>query len=120
MQLQQYLPTSDVADAQFQALKKRFLRAVDANDMLYQYASSRNYDPGPQLEKIKAPLFAVNSADDELNPPELGILEREIKRVARGRYILIPTSQETRGHATAVRARVWRNYLAELLQLSER
>jgi homoserine O-acetyltransferase len=118
-QLQQYLPTSDVADAQFQVLKKRFLRTVEANDMLYQYEASRNYDPGPELEKIKAPLLAVNSADDELNPPELGILEREIKRVAKGRYILIPASPETRGHATAMRARVWRDHLSELLRLSE-
>lgn len=118
-QLQQYLPTSDVADAQYQTLKRRFMRSADANDMLYQYDSSRNYDPGPQLERIKAPLFAVNSADDELNPPELGILEREIKRVAKGRYILIPTSEETRGHATAMRARVWRDYLSELMKVSE-
>ena len=119
LQLQQYFPTSDVADAQFQVLKKRFLRAADANDMLYQYDSSRNYDPGPGLEKIKAPLMAVNFADDELNPPELGILEREIRRVARGRYILIPASEETRGHATGLRARVWRESLRELMQLSE-
>jgi len=118
-QLQQLMPTSDVADAQFQALKKRFLRTVDANDMLYQYDASRNDDPGPDLEKIRAPLYAVNSADDELNPPELGTLEREIKRVAKGRYILIPTGEETRGHATAMRARVWRDYLSELLRVSE-
>jgi homoserine O-acetyltransferase/O-succinyltransferase len=83
--------------------------------MLYQYESSRNYDPSAQLEKITAPLLAVNFADDEMNPPELGILEREIKRVAKGRYILIPASDETRGHATAMRARVWRDYVTELL-----
>jgi homoserine O-acetyltransferase len=118
LQLQQYFPTGDVADAQFQILKKRFLRTADANDMLYQYDASRNYDPAPGLEKIKAPLCAVNFADDELNPPELGIPEREIRRVAKGRYVLIPASQETRGHATGLRARVWRNYLAELLALA--
>jgi homoserine O-acetyltransferase len=118
LQLQQYFPTGDVADAQFQVLKKRFLRIADANDMLYQYEASRNYDPGPGLEKIQAPLFAVNFADDELNPPELGILEREIRRVAKGRYVLIPAGQETRGHATGLRARVWRNYLIELLALA--
>jgi len=118
-QLQQLMPSSDVADAQFQTLRKRFLRTVDANDMLYQYDASRSYNPGPDLERIGAPLYAVNSADDELNPPELGILEREIKRVAKGRYILIPASDETRGHATAMRARVWRDYLSELLRVSE-
>ena len=120
LQLQQYFPTGDVADAQFQSLKKRFLRAIDANDMLYQYDASRNYDPGQQLENIQAPLYAVNFADDELNPPELGILEREIRRARKGRYILVPASAETRGHATASRARVWRKYLAELLRVSER
>jgi homoserine O-acetyltransferase len=119
LQLQQYFPTSDVADAQFQILKKRFLRTADANDMLYQYDASRNYDPGPGLEKIEAPLCAVNFADDELNPPELGIPEREIRRVAKGRYVLIPASQETRGHATGLRARVWSPSLRELMQLSE-
>ncbi|HXB71326.1 MAG TPA: alpha/beta fold hydrolase [Candidatus Acidoferrales bacterium] len=118
-QLQRLMPTSDVADAQFQTLKRRFLRAVDANDMLYQYDSSRNYDAGTDLEKIRAPLYAVNSADDELNPPELGILERAIQRVAKGRYIRIPASDETRGHATAMRARVWRDYLSELLRAAQ-
>jgi len=115
-QLQQLMPSSDVADAQYQALRKRFLRTVDANDMLYQYEASRNYDPGPDLEKIKTPLVAVNTADDELNPPESGILDREIKRVSKGRYILIPAGTETRGHATALRARLWSEYLHDLLR----
>jgi homoserine O-acetyltransferase/O-succinyltransferase len=115
LQLHKAAPTSDVADAQFQTLKRRFLRAADSTDVLYQYESSRNYDPSKQLEKITAPLLAVNFADDEMNPPELGALEREIKRVAKGRYILIPASDETRGHATAMRARVWRDYVTELL-----
>jgi homoserine O-acetyltransferase/O-succinyltransferase len=115
LELHKYAPTSDVADAQFQTLKRRFLRAADPIDMLYRYESSRRYDPSAQLEKITAPLFAVNFADDELNPPELGILEREIRRVAKGRYVLIPASDETRGHATAMRARVWRDYVTELL-----
>jgi homoserine O-acetyltransferase len=87
--------------------------------MLYQYDCSTDYNPSPHLEQIKAPLFAVNSADDEVNPPELGIMEREIKRVKKGRYILIPTSDETRGHGTHTRAVVWKNYLVELLKLSE-
>jgi homoserine O-acetyltransferase len=87
--------------------------------MLYAYECSTDYNPSPKLETIKAPLWAVNSADDEVNPPELGILEREIKRVARGRYILIPTSDETRGHGTHSRAVVWKDYLVELLKLTE-
>src|SRR5439155_264078 len=73
----------------------------------------------PMLEKIQAPLFAINSADDEINPPELGILDREIKRVKRGRYILIPLSDETRGHQSYSRAVLWKNHLLELLHISE-
>ena len=101
-----------------QRLRKSALN-TDANDMLYQYEASTDYNPSPMLEKIKAPLYAVNSADDEVNPPELGILDREIKRVHRGRYILIPTSDETRGHGTHTRAVVWKKYLVELLAESE-
>jgi homoserine O-acetyltransferase len=115
-QLEHVAPTPDIADAQFQAWRRRALRLADANDLLYQFHASKDYDPGPQLEKIRAHVFAVNFADDELNPPELGIAEREIKRVPHGRYILVPGSEETRGNATGLRARVWRAYLEELLR----
>ncbi len=118
LQLYKANPTREAADKAFQVLKQRAMR-VDANDMLYQYESSEDYNPQPMLEKIKAPLFAVNSADDEVNPPELGMMERDIKRVAKGRYILIPTSDETRGHGTHTRAALWKNYLVELLRISE-
>jgi homoserine O-acetyltransferase len=94
-------------------------RQTDANDMLYHYDCSRDYNPQPDLENIKAALYAINSADDQVNPPELGILEREIKRVKRGRYILIPTSDATRGHGTHSLPAIWGNYLAELLKESE-
>ncbi|HWE53196.1 MAG TPA: alpha/beta fold hydrolase [Bryobacteraceae bacterium] len=114
LQLHKANPTREKADAAVAELRKRALN-VDANDMLYQFDASSDYDPSPMLEKIKAPLYAVNSADDEVNPPELGILEREIQRVRRGRYILIPTSDETRGHGTHSRAAVWKKYLVELL-----
>ena len=116
LHLQRVAPTSDIADAQFQTWRRRALRLADANDLLYQFNASRNYDPGPHLEKIRAPLFAINSADDELNPPELGVMEREIRRVTKGRYIVIPASEETRGAGTYMRARVWREYLLQLLQ----
>jgi homoserine O-acetyltransferase/O-succinyltransferase len=118
LQLHKANPTHEKADAAVAALRQRALRS-DANDMLYYYEASTDYNPSPNLEKIRAPLYAVNSADDEVNPPELGILEREIKRVARGRYILIPTSDETRGHGTHSRPVVWKNYLIELLHESE-
>jgi homoserine O-acetyltransferase/O-succinyltransferase len=77
--------------------------------------ASRDYDPAPQVEGIRAPLLAINSADDLINPPELGILERGIKRVANGRAVLIPLGPDTRGHGTHTIAAVWEHYLGELL-----
>jgi homoserine O-acetyltransferase len=108
-------PTRDEADRMADEYLARQRGALDANDMLYAYESSRDYDPSPYLEQIKAPLFAVNSADDEVNPPELGILEREMKRVKKGRYILLPLSAGTRGHGTHSMPGVWGQYLKELL-----
>jgi homoserine O-acetyltransferase/O-succinyltransferase len=118
LQFQKENPTADKADAAVEAMGKAAMRG-DANDTIYQYEASTDYNPSPMLEKIQAPLFAINSADDEINPPELGILEREIKRVKHGRYILIQLSNETRGHQTYNRAVLWKNHLLELLQLSE-
>ena len=96
------------------------LKTADANDVLYQIEASYDYDPGPGLEKIRAPLRAINSADDLINPPELGILEREIQRVAKGRAVVIPFSADTRGHGTHTLAAVWKTYLEELLEVSAR
>lgn len=118
LQLHKANPTRDKADAAVEALRKRALQ-TDANDMLYQFEASGDYNPSPHLAQITAPLFAINSADDEVNPPDLGILEREIQKVPRGRYILIPTSDETRGHGTHSRAVVWKQYLIELLRISQ-
>ncbi|MDR3703601.1 MAG: alpha/beta fold hydrolase [Candidatus Sulfopaludibacter sp.] len=118
LQLHKINPTREKADQAVTALRERATR-VDANDMLYQFESSTDYNPEPELDKIQAPLYAVNSADDEVNPPELGILDREIKKVKGGRYILIPTSDETRGHGTHSRPVVWQTYLLELLHESE-
>ena len=119
LQLYRQAPTRDAADTAFE---RRFYEArpTDANDMLYHYDCSRDYNPQADLEKIQAPLYAVNSADDQVNPPELGILEREIKRVKRGRYILLPTSDQTRGHGTHSLPAIWGNYLAELMKESEK
>ena len=83
--------------------------------MLYALEASRDYDPGPELEKIRAPLLAINSADDLINPPELGILEREIKRVPHGRALLIPLSEKTRGHGSHTIAALWKDDLVRLL-----
>lgn len=97
-----------------------YVRTGDANDILYAIESSRDYDPGPGLERIKAPLFAINSADDLINPPELQILEREIKRVSRGRAIVLPLTDRTTGHGTHTQAALWKPYLVELLAASDR
>ncbi|HEX8244433.1 MAG TPA: alpha/beta fold hydrolase [Longimicrobium sp.] len=119
LQQQKAAPTRDAADSLLAASVARYVRTLDANDMLYAFDASRDYDPSPHLGRIRAPLFAVNSADDEVNPPELGIMEREIRKVARGRYILIPTSDATRGHGTHSLPDVWGRYLAELLAATE-
>lgn len=116
--MQKTYPTRDAADKELDDYFKARFAALDANDFLYQVNASRNYDPSPQLEKITAPVMYINSADDFINPPELGIAEREIKKVKNGRFVLLPISDETRGHGTHTRAAVWKQYLAELLERS--
>ncbi|MEN3747491.1 alpha/beta fold hydrolase [Sphingomonas sp. HF-S3] len=113
--LQANFPTREAAD---KALDEAFAvrgRGGDANDALYFYDSSRNYDPSAQLERITVPVLWINSADDFINPPELGIAEREVKRMPRARYILLPATTETKGHGTHTWARFWKNDLAQLL-----
>jgi homoserine O-acetyltransferase len=117
---QQQMPTLAKTDEVLDAAMATAMRDQDANDLLYQISASTDYDPGPGLERIHVPLLAVNSADDLINPPELGILEREIKRVKDGEAVLIPLSGETRGHGTHTLAAVWKEYLAKLLASSER
>ncbi len=92
----------------------------DANDHLYQWDSSRDYDPSGSLEKIQAAVLVLNSADDERNPPETGILDRELKRVKSARYYLIPASDATAGHGTTAQAKFWKPQLVELLQNAPR
>jgi len=98
---------------------EQIVKSDDANDVLYALEASHDYDPGPNLEKIRAPLLAINSADDLINPPELGILEREIKRVPHGRAIVIPLSDKTRGHGSHTIASLWKDELQELLKETE-
>jgi len=107
-------PTREKADKIVeQRLAQRF--AADANNFIYSYDASRDYDPAPNLEKIKARLLAINAADDERNPAELGILEREIKRVKNGKYYIVPASADTRGHGTTGNAKYWKHLLPGLL-----
>jgi len=119
LQWQKQAPTRDAADKFYEDRMKAQLARTDANDMLYQFNASREYNPSPKLETIKAPLLAINSADDLINPPELSIMEREIKRVKKGHYVLIPISDETRGHGTHSLPKIWQQYLKELLDESE-
>jgi homoserine O-acetyltransferase/O-succinyltransferase len=116
--MQKTYATHDAADKYLDDYFKTRSAGLDANDLLYAFNASRNYDPSPQLEKIIAPVMYINSADDFINPPELGIAEREIKKVKNGRFVLLPISDETRGHGTHTRAAVWKQYLAELLEKS--
>jgi len=111
--------TRDAADKWYEDQIKSRTASTDANDMLYQYNASRNYDPSPNLEKITAAVLAINSADDVVNPPELGLMERLMPRVKRGRYVLIPTSDQTRGHGTHSLPTVWGKHLQEFLKTLE-
>ena len=112
-------PTREKADALLDGrLAAPF--SADANDVLYQWDSSRDYDPAPGLERIQATLLAINAADDERNPPETGVMDREIKRVKSGRVLLIPASSETSGHGTTGNAKFYKKELAELLESAPR
>ena len=119
-QMQKAAPTRLQAEAVLAKTEARLAASLDANDFIYQFDASRDYNPAPHLAEIKAPLFAINSADDQVNPPELAILEQEIKKVAKGRYILLPISDQTTGHGTHSNPAIWGEYLKELLALSER
>jgi homoserine O-acetyltransferase len=88
---------------------------ADANDALYQWESSRDYNPATELDRIQAAVLAINSADDERNPPETGIMERELKRIKNARLYLIPASEETRGHSTTGFAKFWKQALQAFL-----
>ena len=119
LQWQKQWPTRDEADKSYEDRVKAAVARLDANDLLYQLDASREYNPAPKLEAIKALLLAINSADDVVNPPELGIIEREIKRVKRGRFILLPITDQTRGHGTHTLPLIWQGYLKELLNESK-
>jgi homoserine O-acetyltransferase len=96
------------------------LSATDANDLIFYTDASRNYDPSANLERITVPVLYINSADDFINPPELGIAETLAKRMPQCRFILIPTSDATHGHGTHTVAALWKDYLLQLLQQSQR
>ncbi|HWF19410.1 MAG TPA: alpha/beta fold hydrolase [Verrucomicrobiae bacterium] len=109
------VPTLKQADEALDRSVANAMKTMDANDTLYALRASEDYDPGPALEKITVPLLAINSADDLINPPELGIIEREMKRVPHGQFVMIPLSDKTRGHGTHTLASIWKEHLEDLL-----
>lgn len=115
LQWQKQAPTREAADRFYADQIKARLASTDANDMLYQFESSADYDPSPHLEKIEAPLLAINSADDQVNPPELGLMEALMARMRRGKYVLLPITADTRGHGTHSLPAIWGHYLKEFL-----
>jgi homoserine O-acetyltransferase len=115
---QRLYPTPEDADKLVDAEEQR-IKQLDANDLLYQVNSSRNYNPAPNLEKIRAPLMWINSTDDFINPTELTTPERDVKRIARGQFHLIQASEQTHGHGTHTWAVFWKQYLVQLLHDSQ-
>jgi homoserine O-acetyltransferase len=117
LQMQKIAPTREAAEKYVDNFWKR--PSTDANDMIYYWNASRNYDPSPRLEQITAPVLWINSADDYINPPELGIAEKLVKRMPHARFILLPITDATRGHGTHTAAAVWKDYLTEFLRETE-
>jgi homoserine O-acetyltransferase/O-succinyltransferase len=119
VQRQKEMPTLAKADTVLNTSVTNAMKTMDANNVLYALEASADYDPGPELESIRARLLAINFADDLINPPELGILEREIKRVKHGRALVIAASDRTRGHGTHTLAFIWKQHLVKLLRQTE-
>ena len=115
LQWQKEAPTRAQADAFVAERIRNYASVLDANDMLYQFAASEDYDPAPDLARIKAPLLAINSADDQVNPPESGIMDAAMTRLERGHYVLLPIDERTRGHGTHTLAALWKQHLAAFL-----
>ena len=119
LQMQKQAPTREAAEQYVDSYLKRTLASTDANDMIFYINASRNYDPSPHLERITAPVLWINSADDYINPPELGIAEKMVTRMPHARFVLLPISDQTRGHGTHTDAAVWKDYLAEFMKATE-
>ena len=117
--MQMLYPTGEKADAELKSFIDSSIADSDANDVLYAFDASRDYDPSGKLDQIKAAVMWVNSADDAVNPPELGIPEQQIRKIIRGRFVLLPISDVTRGHGTNSYPPAWKQYLAELLKQVE-
>jgi homoserine O-acetyltransferase len=119
LQMQKTAPTRELAEQYADNYLKRSLASTDANDMIFYWNASRNYNPSPHLDRIPVPVLWINSADDYINPPELGIAEKQVKLMPNARFILLPISDATRGHGTHTNAAVWKDYLAEFMRSTE-
>jgi len=117
--MQKDFPTRQRAEDYVNRTVNATVARTDANDFLYYFDASRDYNPEPKLSTITAPVLWINSADDFINPPELGIAEREIKRVKKGRFVLLPVSEQSHGHGSHTWAALWQQYLKELLDSSQ-
>ena len=119
LQMQKSFPTRQAAEQRVNEFLDHAVATTDADDFLYYVDASRNYDPSARVSTITAPVLWINSADDFINPPELGIAETMVGRMAHAKFILIPISDATRGHGTHTQAAVWKNYLADFLAQTE-
>jgi homoserine O-acetyltransferase len=119
LQMQKNYPTRQAAETYVDKYLAERVPPLDGDDLIYYYDASRNYDPSAHLDRIQVPVMWINSADDYINPPELGIAEKYAPKLAHGRFILVPISDATRGHGTHTQAAVWKQYLIELLAESE-
>ena len=115
LQLQKMFPTREAGDEMYKKLQEE-AKHRDANDTLWGIEVVMDYNPTPHLKEIKARLMAINSGDDEANPPQIASTEREIKKIPNAKYVLIPASEETHGHYTHLRASFWKAYVAEFLK----
>ena len=118
LQMQKQAPTRELAEKYVDQYLTR-IRSMDANNLIFYMNASRNYDPSPHLDRITVPVLWINSADDFINPPELGIAEKTVTRMPKAHFVLLPITDATRGHGTHTQAAVWKDYLVELLQSSE-
>ena len=119
LQMQKLYPTRVAAEGYVDKYLERAVASTDANNMIYYINASRNYDPSANLKKITVPVMWINSADDFINPPELGIAQKQVHEMPRAKFVLIPISDATRGHGTHTLAAIWKDYLVELLAESE-
>jgi homoserine O-acetyltransferase/O-succinyltransferase len=119
LQLQKNYPTREAVDKYVNESIARSNSTTDANNVLFYLDASRNYDPSPKLATITAPMLWINSADDFVNPPELGIAQQQVKLMPHAKFVLLPITDLTRGHGTHTQARVWKDYLAEFMKATE-